>query len=106
MTTIPGRASNAAFKRSASLGYGQYHRVLATILLMILIVFGGGYLLAIFCMLPLKFLNVTIGVSILALFTFYLPAPLSLVYIVLMYYDLRVRKEEYDIQTLKQELRH
>ena len=90
-----------ALKRSAQLGRGYYFRSFLVFALMFFFVFFvGSYVLP----LTISMLLGAAGYLVGYLLSFVI-APLGSIYIVLMYYDLRVRKEAYDADALEADLR-
>jgi hypothetical protein len=95
-----------ALKRSKALGKGFYVRNVGIILLlMIFAMFAGGVLGGLFGLFfPQHLTSWVFKVFIDVLNN--LIGPISLIGSVLLYYDMRVRKEGYDATTLVEELRH
>ncbi len=89
-----------ALRRSAQLGRGYYFRSLFTFLFMSLFIYAGIYA---FQAIAAALMGLT-G-TILGHVVSFVIGPLPLIYVVLLYYDLRVRKEGYDVETLEADLR-
>jgi hypothetical protein len=105
VVALEGLGGFAALKRSKTLGRGYYWRNLGVSLLLVIIcaVLGGiigGIFGALFPGMLGTFWHRLLLVTVQSLST-----PLSLTAIVLLYYDLRVRKEAYDAAALAEDLR-
>ena len=96
----------SALKRSIALGKGYYWRNVGVFLLVLLIVFVIQIVTMILC--AFLFFNgdfeAGIGLDIIGALLGYFLGPLTLIPIVLLYYDMRVHKEHFDRSTLSQEL--
>jgi len=102
---LEGLGGMNALKRSKALGQGFYWRNFGVLLLVMVIcgVLGailGAILGALFGTVLGNF-----GFRLIYVLAQTLSAPLSLITIVLLYYDLRVRKEAYDAAALSEDLR-
>jgi hypothetical protein len=103
---VENRWGFSAMKRSITLGYGYHLRNYVIVCLM----FG------LVTLLPLTLYIVSLLIDserwgpLLGMVLYYiigfLIQPLGLIYIVLLYYDIRVRKEGYDASALTEDLRH
>ncbi|PYJ29007.1 MAG: hypothetical protein DME89_04790 [Verrucomicrobia bacterium] len=102
---LEGLGGMNALKRSKALGQGFYWRNFGVFLLvMVICVVLGGILGAIFGAIFGAMLG-NFGGRLVYVLAQTLSAPLSLVMVVLLYYDLRVRKEAYDAAALAEDLR-
>jgi hypothetical protein len=93
-----------ALKRSVKLGHGYYLRSFVVVALMFLLVVIGFFVQLLVQLIASQLAGVFLG-SILGYLPTLLIYPMGIIYVVLMYYDLRVRKEGYDTETLAAELR-
>src|SRR2546429_739939 len=93
-----------ALKRSLKLGYGYYLRSFVVTALIFLLVVIGSFVQLLVQLIASHLVGVFLG-SILGYLTTLLITPMGFIYVVLMYYNLRVRKEGYDTETLAAELR-
>jgi hypothetical protein len=110
VATLENVSGRAALTRSATLGKGFYWRN-TTVLLLFIAVFGlvGGLAGLFFALISMgvgadnlaesSVARTLIAISMLSLY------PLGFTCITLMYYDLRVRKEAYDLRALAEDLR-
>lgn len=98
-------AGVAALKRSKGLGGTKHLRNIAVILVLMAVgmVFGGlvGFIFALVAPYQVTSLSFEIVLTFIEL----LVMPLSFIAIVLMYYDLRVRKEAYNLEALAEDLK-
>ncbi len=90
-----------ALRRSASVGRGYWFRSFIIMFTMFLLITVGGTGLAVVLRLLFGPLAQLLGY----MFSFLL-YPLGFIYVVVMYYDLKVRKEGYDAAALEADLRH
>ncbi len=108
VVTLEGTWGISALKRSRTLGKGNYARIFGLLVLLFCVafVFLGIPVVVINLILAFLFpsamtLAIVVTVILQCLFI-----PIGLIPFVLMYYDLRVRKEAYDITSLAEDLRH
>lgn len=98
-----------AMMRSVKLGYGFHFRNLIVVCLMLAVIFVGPLTLFYWFSRVRLTDSAIVGEAIVYL-VYYLVGcliqPLAVMYIVLMYYDIRVRKEAYDNAALAEDLRH
>jgi len=101
VVVLEGKWGRDALKRSKELGKGFYLRILVVLIIMTVLimlpVFVIGFISA--------FMAGEAGSILIALLQT-LIMPIVLIPLVLMYYDLRVRKESYDTTALAEDLKH
>ncbi|MCP4261759.1 MAG: hypothetical protein GY774_30295 [Planctomycetes bacterium] len=102
VVVLEGKWGRAALKRSKQLGKGFYLRILVVLIIMFGLMILPGFVIG-FC---LAFMAGTPLFVVLTAFLQTLVMPFSLIPLVLMYYDLRVRKESYDTAALAEDLKH
>ncbi|MGH6892583.1 MAG: YciC family protein, partial [Dongiaceae bacterium] len=102
------RSGIDAFKRSIALGKGYYLRNLGVIALMAVLVIVGQLVLALLAATAIYALDDIEQPGILARLLIsaisHVLGPIPLIATVLLYYDIRVRKENYDTAALTQDL--
>ncbi len=106
IVVLESRWGFGALRRSATLGYGYHIRNFVIVCLMSGVVTVIPYLLYVTFSLIVKAPEWAPLGLILYYILGFLIQPLNLIYIVLLYYDLRVRKEGLDSAALDQDLTH
>ena len=109
VVVLEGKWGMQAIRRSRSLGKGAYKKIFFTCLVLLCMIFVSSTLfgfIAGFAMavLPFGLDAVAEGNRLLKIISSNLALPLMLIAIVLLYYDLRAKKEAYDRTALAQEL--
>jgi hypothetical protein len=95
-----------AMKRSVTLGFGYHVRNFVIVFMMFVLVTLLPVILYIISMvIGSEDWGPFLGIGLYYIIGF-LIQPLGLIYVVLLYYDIRVRKEGYDASALTQDLRH
>lgn len=112
VVVLEGESGIKALKRAMSLSKGHYWRLLGLILLLSLLIFAlvfvaslvfGFVLAAVEAVFGTGVLDVAIAVLLGALLQGVM-YPLFFIAIVLLYYDLRARKEAYDVEMLSEDM--
>jgi hypothetical protein len=115
VATLENCRGVAALKRSAALGKGMYWRNAGVLLVLIAVFFGLGIAFGLVNIIIALALGTGIeggpqsvsaivtrtGTALVTMLTY----PLMFTAMTLMYYDMRVRKESYDLNTLAEDLR-
>ena len=106
---IEGRKPISALKRSFELVRGNWWRTFAALILMTLVVVGLSFVLTLLLSAPMMLIEdegaITQAASaLLGMLTNAIVVPIAATVGALIYLDLRARKEDYDIDTLSQEL--
>jgi hypothetical protein len=97
-----------ALKRSASLGKGYYWRNLLALALIMILIFVGHMILwiivgmTVFALGDPNQLGIAARIIVAAVSNLF--TPIVMILVTLLYYDMRVRKENYDTATLAQDL--
>src|SRR5207245_2352718 len=110
VVVLEGKWGLEALKRSSSLGRGYHWRNAGILALLTATSFGLGLILVVIISVPAGIVAAMgVGTSWLGptvnVFANCVAGPLGLIPGILMYYDLRVRKEAYDVGTLAEDLR-
>jgi hypothetical protein len=101
VVVLEGKWGRDALKRSKELGKGFYLRILVVLIIMIVLM-----LIPFFAIGFISFFMGGEAVVILLAMVQTLIMPFALIPLVLIYYDLRVRKESYDTTALAEDLKH
>jgi len=106
VVVLEGEWGFAALKRSKQLGAGKYWRNFGTLILMVLIILLIAIVLLVLVTVvfgeSLSELHIAIFITIVQ----QLVMPLSLIPVVLLYYDLRARKEAFNLNALAEDLKY
>lgn len=107
VVVLEGKWGGAALKRSLALGKGFFLRNLAVVIVLMLVSYlAGGLVGLLFGLLVPESVGSFWFRTVIAALQAAVALPISTISFVLMYYDMRVRKEAYDSVALAQELRH
>lgn len=105
VVVLEGRSGVAALKRSKQLGDGSHWRNAGLLLLLAVMMFViGGVVGGVFGALFPDLVNHWIFRTLLTTFQVGLATPITLIAFVLIYYDRRVRKENYNARALAEDL--
>ncbi len=110
IVVIEGRGATDAMRRSKELTSGNRGKVLAVILLAalleVIVSLAGDFILGFVAgmVLPDTESVLLIAQSVINIITGVLAAPISATAVILLYYDMRIRKEGFDLQMLAQTL--
>lgn len=106
IVVLENRWGFRAMKRSVTLGYGYHVRNFVIVCMMFGLVTLVPFILYIISLLiDSEVWGPLLGIGLYYVIGF-LIQPLGLIYILLIYYDIRVRKEGYDSSALTEDLRH
>jgi hypothetical protein len=102
---LEGRRGWQALERSRSLGRGHYWRILGILLLVTAVTWTAGALIGLAVGLVPEIPGLWLAAQIVGELLTSLPGPIVAIVSVLLYYDLRARKEAYDSAALAEDLR-
>jgi hypothetical protein len=105
VVVLEGKWGFEAFKRSKRLGDGFHWRNTGALLLLLVCLFVVGVVMSVLCHFMLGTLEHWLFRTLIAAIQLGVTQPLGFITIGLLYYDLRVRKESYDVASLAEELR-
>jgi len=105
IVVLENRWAFPALKRSVTLGYGYHVRNFVIVCMMFVLVTVLPFMLYIVSFFTGSEWAPALGICLYYVIGF-LIQPLGLIYIILLYYDIRVRKEGYDSAALAEDLRH
>jgi hypothetical protein len=109
IVVLEGRWGFNAFRRSLKLVWGYYARNYAAQFVLLFLTYAASLIIGIVLGAMSGLVESAAGIAIIGLIVDlvqFIIAPLNLICLVLLYYDLRVRKESYDLAALAEDLRH